>query len=395
MERAPRGDGEKKRKSVTTTRGSVALTRRLGIGPHAGQTPLATKVTTHSHEMNPIRTGGILAVVSAVTFGATTPLVQRFGVHAGPFPTAMLLYVGAAAASLPSFGRGTPHEAPLRAKHLPRVVVVAILGAVLAPAALAWGLQHTNGTSAALLLNFEAIFTVLLGWRLYHEPLGGRLLTALVLMLLGGACLVVPTGTLSLEWGALAVLAATLGWATDNALTRPLAEFNPVQVVKWKCLLGALLSLMLSVALGEPFPRAAEAGALVACGAIGYGVSLRFYLRAQRAIGAARTGSIFSVAPFIGAAVAWALGQRSPVIPTLAAALFFAVAVYLHLTEKHRHRHRHTPLEHEHLHRHDDRHHDHVHDPSVEGEHGHVHRHDDRTHSHPHAPDAHHQHRHE
>jgi drug/metabolite transporter (DMT)-like permease len=346
------------------------------------------------NEINPIRAGAILAVVSAVMFGVTTPLVQKFGAHAGPFPTAMLLYVGAAAVSIPSIGGGASHEAPLRAKHLPRLVIVAVLGAVLAPAALAWGLQHTSGTSAALLLNFEAIFTVLLGWRLYHEPLGRRLLTALFLMLLGGACLVLPKGTLRVEWGALAVLAATLGWATDNALTRPLAELDSVQVVKWKSVLGALLSLVLSVALSEPFPHAMEAGALLACGAIGYGLSLRFYLRAQRAIGAARTGSIFSLAPFIGAATAWAFGQRSPVIPTLAAALFFAVAVYLHLTERHRHLHHHAPLAHEHRHRHDDRHHDHVHDPRVQGEHSHPHQHDDRAHSHPHAPDTHHQHRH-
>ena len=68
---------------------------------------------------------------------------------------------------------------------------------------------------------------------------------------------------------------------------------------------------MLALVWREPLPSLAAALALVAVGAAGYGLSLRFYLLAQRAFGAARTGSVFAFAPFIGAALAVALGDRA------------------------------------------------------------------------------------
>ena len=50
--------------------------------------------------------------------------------------------------------------------------------------------------------------------------------------------------------------------------------------------------------------------ALCVVGGLGYGFSLRFYLLAQRNFGAARTGSLFAIAPFIGAFAAFLLGER-------------------------------------------------------------------------------------
>jgi hypothetical protein len=134
--------------------------------------------------------------------------------------------------------------------------------------------------------------------------------------------------------------------------------------------------------------------ALLAVGASGYGLSLRLYLLAQRAFGAARTGSVFAFAPFIGAAVALALGDRSASsLMALGSALMLA-GVLLHLAESHGHEHEHEALEHEHAHRHDDGHHDHWHEPMPEGSHSHRHRHPPTRHTHAHVPDAHHAHRH-
>ncbi|MEP7283480.1 MAG: EamA/RhaT family transporter, partial [Rubrivivax sp.] len=46
----------------------------------------------------PALRGGLLALLAAVLFGVSTPLVQRFGAGVGAFTTAALLYAGAAAA---------------------------------------------------------------------------------------------------------------------------------------------------------------------------------------------------------------------------------------------------------------------------------------------------------
>jgi hypothetical protein len=151
---------------------------------------------------------------------------------------------------------------------------------------------------------------------------------------------------------------------------------------------------MLAFVFGERAPSASQTVALLIVGATGYGLSLRFYLLAQRAFGAARTGSVFAFAPFIGAALAVVLGDRSAGGMMAAGSALMLAGVVLHLAESHGHEHEHEALEHEHAHRHDDGHHDHVHDPMPEGEHSHRHRHGASRHSHPHVPDAHHLHRH-
>jgi drug/metabolite transporter (DMT)-like permease len=339
--------------------------------------------------------GGLLALLAAALFGASTPLVQRFGVDLGPFSTAALLYAGAAAVGA-LLRRRTQYEARVVRSDLPRLLAMAAFGALLGPVALAWGLQRTSGTSASLMLTLEALFTALLAWRLYHETMDTRVWTAMLLLLAGGMVLVVDQGRGggTQLWGLLAVLLATAAWGVDNTLSRGLAERDPGQVVLAKAVLGAAAATLLAVATGEPRPGLGAALALLAIGATGYGLSLRFYLLAQRAFGAARTGSVFAFAPFIGAALAAGLGDRSAGWVMAAGGLLMLAGVLLHLAESHSHAHRHEPTEHEHAHRHDDGHHTHAHDPMPAGPHSHRHVHEAHSHAHPHVPDVHHAHRH-
>jgi drug/metabolite transporter (DMT)-like permease len=278
------------------------------------------------------------------------------------------------------------------------VLGVAIAGAAVAPALLAWGLQRTGATVGSLLLNLEAVFTVLLARMVFREPIGQRVGVAVAAMVAGGGVLVLDASRGGLASagaaGAIAVAAATLGWAIDNALTRPLAEREPLDVVAAKAGLGTVFTVAAALIAGEHAPKVGAAVVLAVCGATGYGLSLRLYLLAQRTIGAARTGSVFAIAPFLGAAIAVAVGGRALTGWTLGAAVLFAVGVYLHLTERHEHAHVHEPVEHDHVHRHDDGHHDHAHEPPVTGEHAHAHQHARLVHDHDHAPDLHHAHEH-
>ncbi len=346
-------------------------------------------------QKRPALRGGLLALLAAALFGVSTPLVQQFGVGLGAFSTAALLYAGAAAVGLLS-RQPIDREARLQRTDLPRLLAMAGFGAVVGPVALAWGLQNTSGTSASLMLTLEALFTAVLAWRLYRETLDGRVWTAMALLLAGGMVLVLDqgrTGGTQLV-GLLAVLLATAAWGVDNTLSRALAERDPGQVVMVKALLGVTATSLLALLFGEPLPSATAALALIAIGATGYGLSLRFYLLAQRAFGAARTGSVFAFAPFIGAALAVALGDRSASgLLVLGSGLMLA-GVVLHLAELHGHEHTHEAMEHEHAHRHDDGHHDHAHDAMPTGEHSHRHQHEPRRHTHHHVPDAHHGHRH-
>ncbi len=346
----------------------------------------------------PALRGALLALLAAVLFGISTPLVQRYGAGLGPFTTAALLYGGAALAGA-LLRRPVGREARLRRRDLPRLLAMAAFGALIAPVALAWGLQRTSATSASLMLTLEALFTVLLAWWFYGETLDRRVRAAMALLLAGGMVLVLDQGGSTGLGGApllglLAVLLATAAWGVDNALSRALADSDPGQVVLAKAALGGSASAALALALGEPLPAAAPALALLAVGLSAYGLSLRFYLLAQRAIGAARTGSVFAFAPFIGAALAIGLGDRSPgPLLWLGGGLMLA-GVLLHLAESHSHVHEHPPLDHEHAHRHDDGHHDHDHQPMPDGEHSHRHQHAPQQHAHAHVPDLHHGHRH-
>lgn len=343
----------------------------------------------------PALQGGLLALLSAALFGISTPLVQQLGRGLGPFATAALLYAGAAVVGA-LLRQRMDVEARVLRSDMPRLLAVALLGAVLGPVLLAWGLQRTSGTGASLMLTLEAVFTAVLARRLYGETMDRRVWGAMMLLLAGGVLLIVDRGlTSDGQWlGLLAVLAATACWGLDNTLSRALAERDPAQVVLAKAVLGATATTLLAATAGEPLPGAGAALGLLAVGATGYGLSLRFYLLAQREFGAARTGSVFAFAPFIGAALAFTLGDRSTGWGMGLGGVLMLAGIVLHLVESHEHEHEHGTLSHEHAHRHDDGHHDHHHDPIPEGAHSHPHRHDPMRHSHAHVPDAHHAHDH-
>lgn len=343
----------------------------------------------------PALRGGSYALLAAALFGASTPLVQHFGQGLGAFGTAALLYAGAAAVGALS-RRSAEREARLTRRDMPVLAGMAAFGAVAGPVALAWGLQRTSATSASLMLTLEALFTALLAWAVYRETMDRRVGAAMALLTAGGVVLVLDQGQLGGAQlaGLLAVLGATAAWGVDNTMSRALAERDPSQVVMGKALLGAGATTLVALMLGEPLPTMVAALGLIGVGATGYGLSLRLYLLAQRAFGAGRTGSVYAFAPFIGALVAAAMGDRAGGWLMPLGGLLMLAGVVLHLAEAHGHEHVHEALEHEHAHRHDDGHHLHHHDPMPAGAHSHRHRHEPIRHAHPHVPDAHHVHRH-
>ena len=339
--------------------------------------------------------GVALAVVAALLFGATTPFIQWASRDTGPLVAGALLYLGAGLESaLAALVARRRDGGSLRASA-PRLGLIALVGASCAPALLVAGLARTDAATASLLLALEAPFTLVLARVFLGEFIGRRVVGAATLIfvaaiLLAGPSRAAPAGAL----GAALVAAAALAWATDNLLSRALADHDPVRVVAWKGLLGSAASAATALALAEAPPRLVPAAVLVALGALGYGVSLQLYLRAQSLVGAGRTASVFAAGPFVGAAIALAGGAPWPGPRFVCAAALVLVGIWLHLSERHAHAHPHDDLEHEHLHTHDDRHHEHVHEVLPAGPHSHLHRHGAVTHAHEHGEDLHHRHRH-
>jgi drug/metabolite transporter (DMT)-like permease len=354
-------------------------------------------------ERAPIRRGVAQALLAALLFGATAPLVQRASSGAGALSSGCILYLGAAVATLlASAFRGRTGEARLDRTMLGRLVLVALLGGMLAPMLFVLGLRRVDAASGALLLALEAPLTLFLAWLIHRERLGPRVLAAFACILAGGLVLAgrpdalpdASTGAGATFVGAALIIGATAAWALDNVLSRPLADRDPMVVVAGKGLIGAGASALGAAALGQPWPRLGPAAGLLAIGAVGYGLSLQLYLRAQRRIGTARTASVFAAAPFLGAGAAFALGDPWPGWSFVLAGALIACGLWLHARERHLHAHVHLAMSHAHPHSHDDGHHDHLHDPMPVGLHSHEHSHERVEHAHDHSEDLHHRHQH-
>ena len=129
-------------------------------------------------------------------------------------------------------------------------------------------------------------------------------------------------------------------------------------------------------------------------GFITYGMSIYFYILAQRSLGASRTSAFYAVAPFIGVGLSFIIFKETPTLSFGIAIAIMFIGSYLAAFEKHTHQHEHLLLEHEHSHDHSDEHHTHTHNPPVICKHNHYHEHIRLTHIHEHTPDLHHTHNH-
>jgi len=344
--------------------------------------------------MSALHRGFWFALLAAVAFGVTTPLIALFGHGAGPWSTAGWLYLGSALFAALAERQPAALVGGVR-RHAALLAAIAVIGGMLAPAVYVIGLRDAGPLYASLALNMEAPFSVAIAALAFREYVNGRVVIAMLAIVAGASLLSLGQSTGGgLHAGVLFVVLATALWALDNALSSGLHELDARITVFWKSAGGAALSLLAARLLHESAGGFATVALLVLVGALGYGASLVLYLRAQRTFGVARTASVFATAPFIGAGGSLALGKTPLGFPALAAFTLMAFGAVLHATERHAHRHHHHAHAHSHAHRHDDPHHTHTHDAPVTGEHTHHHVHSEIEHAHEHAPDPEHSHTH-
>ncbi|WP_341895539.1 EamA family transporter [Ferrovibrio terrae] len=346
------------------------------------------------------RTGVAAALGSAVLFGGSTPFAKALLGEVSPWLMAGLLYLGVgiglgALRLVTAIRAGQPGEAPLRRGDLGWLAAIVLFGGVAGPLLLMVGLTYTPAASAALLLNLEGLATLGIAWLVYRENVDLRIGIGAAAILLGAMILSWQGGIDGLNRGSLAIAAACLCWGIDNNLTRKLSAADPVQIATIKGLVAGIVNVGLALSVGSALPDGWRIAQAMTIGLVGYGISLVLFIHGLRHLGAARTGAYFSLAPFMGAAVAvFAFGDAMTPQLGIAAGLM-GIGLYLHLAERHEHDHHHKERIHEHAHSHDI-HHQHDHAPAdPPGEpHVHLHRHAPMIHRHPHFPDIHHRHRH-
>jgi drug/metabolite transporter (DMT)-like permease len=346
------------------------------------------------------RQAPLIALAAAALFGISTPFAKLLLGDVSPWLLAGLLYLGSGLGlSVLIFVRklsgAATGEAGLTRADLPWLAGTVFFGGILGPILLLFGLNLTDAASASLLLNLEAVFTLLLAWIVFREHADIRLLIGAV-AIVAGALLLSWQGDLgNIRWGAILIALACLAWGIDNNLTRKISAADPYVLAAIKGVAAGSVNTVLAFAAGAQWPEAVNLASAMSLGFVSYGLGLVVFIIALRHLGTARTGAYYGTAPFIGA-IAAALILGSPLTSTiLIAGLLMALGAWLHLSERHAHDHSHTAFEHAHRHSHDAHHlHEHSADDPPGEPHSHLHRHEPLKHSHAHWPDLHHRHTH-
>ena len=336
------------------------------------------------------------ALLAALLYGISTPVSKMLLETTSPELLAGLLYLGAGfgmfgVSLVTRLKKGKTNEEPLAKNDTPYVIAMILLD-IAAPILLMLGLSLTTASNASLLNNFEIVATSLIALLVFHEKITRRLWVAITLIVSASILLTIEdAGSFSFSIGSLMVLLACFCWGFENNCTRMLSSKDPMQIVVVKGFGAGFGALVIAWFVQGMDTDLQSVIAALVLGFFAYGLSIYFYVLAQRYLGAAKTSAFYAVAPFIGAIISFAV-FRTALTPLLAlAAGIMMVGAYFAATGGHTHLHYHNAVTHEHPHRHDDGHHMHTHDPPVTGEHCHVHTHERLEHSHPHDADMHHE----
>lgn len=279
------------------------------------------------------------AILAAAFYALNAPLSKWLLAEVPPTMMAALLYLGAGGgmalvrAGQRAVGR-VPREAPLVRADPPYTVGMVVLD-IAAPIFLMIGLTRTTAANVSLLNNFEIVATALIALGLFGERISRRLWAAIVFVTVSSILLSVEdSSSFSFSLGSVFVLLACTCWGLENNCTRSIADKDPLQIVVIKGFGSGAGSLVIALMLGERLPAPGYALGALALGFVAYGLSVRFYIYAQRGLGAAKTSAYYALAPFLGAGLSLVLFRQRPQPYFWAALLLMAVGTWLASTDQ-------------------------------------------------------------
>ena len=346
--------------------------------------------------MNTKNRATLCAIGAATLYAVNIPLSKLLLVQVQPTMMAAFLYLGAGL-GLRLWGFATGYRdlgEPLTRAELPYTLGMIVLD-IGAPILLMLGLQRTNAASASLLNNFEIVATSMIAFFVFREALSKRLTLAIVLVTAASIALSFEgEGSFQFNIGSLLVLGAACCWGLENNCTRMLSAKSSVQITTIKGTFSGLGSLVIALVIGEKIPGILWIGSVLLLGFVAYGLSINFYIKAQKDLGAAKTSAYYSIAPFLGVAFGILLLDERPGVQFYVGLTIMILATVLMVKDtiglQHTHEHSHV---HAHEHRHGDLVHTHVHGHCHT--HTHIHGEDEAIHEHPYAGDGSEEHIHE
>ena len=263
------------------------------------------------------RTAVFWAILAAALYALNAPLSKLLLGSVPPTMMAALLYLGAGmgltAVRLVQRGaHKVTAERPLTRRDLPYTVGMVVLD-IAAPIFLMLGLTMTTAANASLLNNYEIVATSLIALLWFGERLSPRRWGAIVLVSAASALLSVEdAGSFSFSVGSVFVLLACVCWGLENNCTRMLSAKDPLEIVVIKGFGSGVGSLVIALARGERPAGPGSTACALLLGFVAYGLSIFFYIYAQRYLGAARTSTYYALSPFIGAGLSLLIFRQAP-----------------------------------------------------------------------------------
>ena len=279
-------------------------------------------------------TGIILAILAAALYAVNSPLSKILLDYMPPTLMAGFLYLGAGVGMgviwvIRKMGDGSNKEEALTKRELPHTVAMIVLD-IAAPIFLLLGLSGTTAANASLLNNFEIVATALIALLFFREKISPRLWMGIGFVTVSCAILSFEDITsFSFSGGSLFVLLAAVCWGLENNCTRKLSSKDPLQIVLLKGIFSGTGSVVIGLCLGERLGSVWSVFAVLGVGFVAYGLSIFFYVYAQRLLGAARTSAYYAVAPFIGTALSLVIFRELPRIMFFVALGAMAVGAWL------------------------------------------------------------------
>ena len=279
-----------------------------------------------------MRKGIIMAILAAVLYAVSSPFSKVLLNEMPPTLMAGFLYLGA--------GIGMSLIAVLR--RVRQAEITEILSKaefpykfakdlldISAPICMLIGLSATTAANASLLNNFEIVATALIALVVFKERISKRLWMGILFVTFSSVILSFEDfSSLEFSYGSLFVLLAAVFWGLENNCTRKLSSCDPLEIVLLKGIFSGIGSIVIGLVLGERLMNLWSVIAVMALGIVSYGLSIYFYVHAQRLLGAARTSAYYAVSPFIAAFLSILIFGQMPEVTYFIALMLMAVGAW-------------------------------------------------------------------
>ncbi len=278
------------------------------------------------------------AVLAAALYAINAPVSKLLLSKVSATMMAAFLYLGAGIglSLLQIIQKGTHKEVkekPLTRRELPYTIGMIVLD-IAAPLFLMAGLTMTTAANASLLNNFEIVATSVIALAVFHEAISKRLWIAIGLVTVASLILSFEDiSSLSFSMGSVFVLLACVCWGFENNCTRMLSEKSPIEIVIIKGFCSGMGSFVIALIMREPIPKLIYILGALLLGFVAYGLSIFFYIYAQRYLGAAKTSAYYAISPFIGVAVSFVIFRQTPTIWFLIALVIMMIGTYFASTD--------------------------------------------------------------